>query len=161
MKVSIDEACKPAITFDQEGYCTFLRAQGISDAHIDRLTVSLRLPHPAIYRIERRCGAYFRTARTIEVYLWDNTLSSRKPNHTLLHETRHFIQDCQGNGDTHEWSLPYHERPCEIDACSFADQHSPHCIFLEVVDIAVVREKCKERLHTWWTRNDETRGIML
>ncbi len=149
MKVHIEGS---AITFDERGYHAFLRGQGITDAQIDRLTVSLLLPHPAIHRIERRWGAYFRTTCTIEVYLWDDAALTERLNHTLLHETRHFIQDCQGNGDhTQEWSLPYHKRPYEIDARSFADQHSPHCVFLDVADIAVVHEKCKERLHTWWT----------
>jgi hypothetical protein len=169
MKIYIDEACRTALTFDKEGYLAFLREQGIVDTDRDRLTVSLLLPHPRIRHIEQRWGVYSRSTCTIEVYLWMSALISGTVNHTLLHETRHFMQDCQGHGDhIEERSLPYYERPYEIDARSFADQHSPHCAFFVVADMCTgaMHEKLKEALRTWWTRDElsihhVTRGVVL
>jgi hypothetical protein len=147
MQVRVSPQCKQYITFDELGYLTFLQEQGVTGLDIDRLTVCLLLQF-SIGRIYG--GAYHSITCAINIHIpvWYN-VEIKKLNHALLHETKHFIQDCQGEDHTTQMRLPYNERPYEIDAEAFAKQYKQTHTFFSSAGNATVH--LIPNAQNWWT----------
>src|SRR5262249_55012411 len=122
------------------------------DMEIARLTVLLDLQlftdaeYEAIYEYPK--GAHI---ITILVPVWC-PVEVRQLNHSLLHETRHLIQNVVLQEKDHEAQncLDWEDRPCEIDAEAFATQHEQQSIFLSAKVSPTICVKAS--LRDWWTR---------
>jgi hypothetical protein len=88
---------------------------------------------------------------TAYVPVWRSIEVSRL-NRTLLHETRHLIQNTVLGERDHmiqEQSLDWNDRPCEIDAEAFAEQHNQQSVFIEAKVSTSIRVANSTR--NWWT----------
>jgi len=107
---------------DRNRVNAFLLEQGLTEAEINIL--SIQFVHSGVqFGLSDRTRASYRPyTRTINIYTHAN-LPAQVMNRSFLHELRHHIQVVRHTIDLEWLNLPYRERPHEIDARLFADQH--------------------------------------
>jgi hypothetical protein len=130
-----------------------LQEHKVPDAAIALLTVRIALQFTSPK--ETTCaGVYnFNELHIITAYVpvWCSIEISRL-NHVLLHETRHLIQNTvlgERNSMAREMSLEWKDRPHEIDAETFAEQHNQQSVFIEAKASSSIRVTNSTR--NWWT----------
>ena len=113
------------ISLDQDRYSAFLKEHGATEKQIALLHIHFTRYCRSDEFASRVIGGQFLTEKStykISVSLFC-IRSSRGVNATLLHETKHFLQRCQGESHVEERKKPYYERQYEKDAYKFAADH--------------------------------------
>ncbi len=126
MRVRMDAQLRPFLTFDCAGYLAFLREQGVEQSKSDQLNVCLLLQFGADFIC---AGEYWSLTNCVYIPTW-HEVEIDQLNRTLLHETHHFLQQCQGRDFDAEFCFPYRDRPHEREARAFAEEHLQHSAFL-------------------------------
>lgn len=130
MRIYYENPALRHIRVDREHLVAFLHDQGMSDQDIKQLCIRFRDQVPQGYSsdfpAEKILGSY---NNSCSVYVCTRNREHKvmELNRTLLHELRHYMKNGYQPG---EENITYWERPSEVDARVFAEQHYKAHVFL-------------------------------
>ncbi len=140
MRIYYDDPTVRYVRIDREALAAFLREQGVSEAKIKQLVVRIRPRVPGSYiseecRAETTLGVSYRNS--VVVCTWQHPKDANKLNSTLLHELYHFMT--KGKYGPDNYAIEYSQRPSEIAARAFAEQHKERAFL--VLDLPPVQPR--------------------
>jgi hypothetical protein len=100
----------------------FLRAQGLTGAEIASLSIQIAESGKQFGLSEKTRCSYCPHEHTIYIYT-QAQLPAHTMNISFLHELRHHWQVMRNEINLAWLDLPYRDRPHEIDARTFANEH--------------------------------------